>query len=76
MAAAAILKMEKSPNLGRSLTDFDQIWHDNRTALIGQIPFCCQLASILQRARELVADNLQLLYCKSTAESVLKEFLK
>jgi len=27
MAAAAILKMEKSPYLGRTLTDFDKIWH-------------------------------------------------
>jgi len=27
MAAAAILKMEKSPYLGRGLTDFDKIWH-------------------------------------------------
>ena len=27
MAAAAILKIEKSPYLGRGLTDFDEIWH-------------------------------------------------
>ena len=27
MAAAAILKIEKSPYLGRSLSDFDEIWH-------------------------------------------------
>ena len=26
MAAAAILKIEKTPYLGRSLSDFDEIW--------------------------------------------------
>ena len=28
MAAAAILKIEKSPYLRGGLTDFDEIWHD------------------------------------------------
>jgi len=28
MAAAAILKNQKSPYLGRSSTDFDEMWHD------------------------------------------------
>jgi len=27
MAAAALLKIEKSPYLGRSFSDFDEIWH-------------------------------------------------
>ena len=29
MAAAAILKIEKSPYLGRSSNDFDEIWHSD-----------------------------------------------
>ena len=29
MAAAAILKIEKSPYLGRGSTDLDAIWHDD-----------------------------------------------
>jgi len=28
MAAAAILKIEKSPYLSRGLSDFDEIWYD------------------------------------------------
>jgi len=27
MAAAAILKIEELPHLGRGSTDFDEIWH-------------------------------------------------
>jgi len=33
MAAAAILKIEKLPYLGRGLTDFNQIWHGNAVRL-------------------------------------------
>jgi len=29
MAAAAILKIEKSSYLGRSSSDFDEIWHSD-----------------------------------------------
>jgi len=45
MAAAAILKIEKSPYLGSSSSDFDEIWHGcssiRLTVLtVGKLKFC------------------------------------
>jgi len=37
MAAAAILKIEKSTYLGKGLTDFDEIWHGD--AFWPSLPF-------------------------------------